>query len=163
MADTTHTPVTARPVPVPPEARALSTLPRIDYENALIVDTDPTSARTSEQWVREVLEGAPADMRKALRQGWSALGLRLDSAPPDQLILGWTIRHNTPDSILLGAESPRGLHGELLIHRQTHTVLFASFIHLSTDQARALWAGVEHQHPVVMRELLEDAVRRSSA
>ena len=70
---------TVRQVPLPPAARALSTLPRVDYEDAFLVETGPAQDRTAEQWARAILEDAPASTRNALSRGWSRLGLRLGS------------------------------------------------------------------------------------
>lgn len=157
-----QTPDRVRHVPVPPDARALSTLARIDYENALLVDIGPAQDRTAEQWARAVLEDAPADTRRALTSGWSALGLQLSSTQPDRHVLGWPVRRSTPDLTLLGTSSHLGLEGELLFQRQQHTLLLASFIHLDNDDTRAVWAGVEDRHPQVMHQLLEQALSRTT-
>jgi hypothetical protein len=63
-----------RQVAVPPAARALSTLSRIDYEDAFLVETGPATDRTAEQWARAIVEGAPITVRSTLVSGWSALG-----------------------------------------------------------------------------------------
>ncbi|MDT5233193.1 MAG: hypothetical protein QOI39_3693, partial [Mycobacterium sp.] len=47
-----------RQVAVPPAARALSTLARIDYADTFVLDTGPDD-RTPEEWARAILEGAP--------------------------------------------------------------------------------------------------------
>jgi hypothetical protein len=47
-----------RQVPVPREARARSTLSRIDYADAFVVENRAARERTAEQWMRTVLEGA---------------------------------------------------------------------------------------------------------
>ena len=78
-----------REVPVPASARALSTLPRVDYEDGFLVDTGPAAARTGEQWARAMLEDAPAGTRRALQRGWCALGLRLGSTRSERRVLGW--------------------------------------------------------------------------
>lgn len=149
-----QTPELVREVAVPPDARALSSLAQIDYENALLIDIDPAQDRTAEQWARAVLEDAPADTRNALAQGWSALGLQLGSGQPDRLVLGWPVLRTSADFTLLGAASRLGLQGELLFERGQHTLLFASFIQLDNDDARAMWARVEPMHPPAMRQLL---------
>ncbi|GAB7028928.1 hypothetical protein AB0G35_11635 [Streptomyces sp. NPDC021749] len=151
-----------RHIPVPPDAHALSTLARIDYENALLADLGPDQDRTAEQWARAVLEGAPPEMRQALTQGWTALGLRLGPAQSEGCVLGWPVRDSTPDLVLLSTTSTRGFRGELLFQLRPHTLLFASFIHLEHDDARALWASVESRHPQAMHHLLEQAVSRTA-
>jgi hypothetical protein len=152
--------VTVQHVAVPPNARALSTLSRIDYQNALLVETDVAGQRTGEQWARVTLEDAPAEMRRALTRAWSALGLHLGPAGSDRHVLGWSVLRSTPDFALLGASSDAGLRGELLIRHDQHTLLFASFIQQDSDEARGQWAVVEDMHAPVMQQLLEQAVQR---
>ncbi|MFC4516715.1 hypothetical protein [Streptomyces ehimensis] len=151
-----------RHVPVPPAAHALSTLARIDYENALLAELDPAQDRTAEQWARAVLEDAPTGMQRALTQGWTSLGLALGPARSDGYLLGWPVRHSTPDILLLAAGPTLGLHAELLFERRQRTLLLACFIQLDDDTARALWAAAESRHPQVMHQLLEQAISRTA-
>ncbi|MBL7499372.1 DUF2867 domain-containing protein [Frankia sp. CNm7] len=152
--------VLAREIPVPADARMLSASPHVDYENALLVDVARAPDLTGEQWARAVLEDAPADTRQALLEGWSSIGLELGPTPSDGHVLGWRLRRGTPDAVLLGADAPVGLHAELLVRRQPDGLLFASFVHLTTDAARQQWAQVEGMHTPLMRLLLEQAVTR---
>jgi hypothetical protein len=87
-----ETPGRVHQVAVPPAARTLSTLPHIDHEDAFLVETGPAQDRTGEQWARAILEDAPIIMRRALRWGWFALGLRLGSTRSDRFVLGWEVR-----------------------------------------------------------------------
>ncbi|MGI5340192.1 hypothetical protein ACQEVS_23730 [Streptomyces sp. CA-181903] len=151
-----------RHVPVPPAAHALSTLSRIDYENAVLADLGPAPYRTAEQWARAVLEDADAGTRQALREGWTSLGLALGPARSDGHVLGWPVRRDTPDAVLLAADPTLGLRGELLFQRGPGTLLLACFIRLDDDAARALWASAESRHPQVMHRLLEQAVSRTT-
>jgi Protein of unknown function (DUF2867) len=146
-----------RQVTLPPAARALSTLSRVDYEDAFLVETGPAPDRTGEQWARAILEDAPMSTRNALSRGWSALGLRLSSTQSDRFVLGWEVRRSTPDVALLGANGRLGLSGELLFERQQRTLLFATFVQLENRIARALWAGIAPRHRQVVRDLLEQA------
>jgi len=106
-----------RQVAVPPAARALSTLSRVGYEDAFLVDTGLDQDRSGEQWSRVILEGAPVFLRRRLRWGWFALGLRLGCTPTDRFVLGWEVRRSTPDFALLGAGGRLGLSGEHGPHR----------------------------------------------
>ena len=146
-----------RQVTVAPDTRALSTFSRVDYQDAFVVATGPVQDRTAEQWARVLLEDAPASMRSSLSRGWSRLGLRLGSAPPDRSVLGWEIRRSTPDIALLGADGRFGLSGELLFERRPRTLLCATFVHLENSVARGLWAVIEARHRQVVRDLLEQA------
>jgi hypothetical protein len=158
-----ETPGTVRQVAVSPPARALSTLSRVDYEDAFLVETGPEEDRTPEQWARAMVEGAPATMQRSLRRSWFALGLRLGSARDDRLVLGWRLRRSGPDFALFGAGSRIGMPAELLFQRQGHTLLFATFVRLGNPIVRLVWAGVAPGHRRVVAHLLAQAVRRSRA
>jgi hypothetical protein len=150
---------TVRRIAMPPGARALGTLPRIDYEDAFLVETGPARDRTAEQWARAMLEHAPIMLRNALPWAWFALGLRLGPARSDRFVLGWELRRSTPDDALLTAGSRLGAAAELLFKRQQHTLLFATFVQQETGIARAAWVGVAPLHRRVVRHLLEQAGR----
>jgi hypothetical protein len=149
-------------IAVPMEARALSTLSRIDYEDAFLVDVGPVSQRTAEQWARAVVEEAPASVQRTLQSGWVALGIELRGGAPDCSVLGWPIRHSTPEVVVLGTRSPIGLEGELLFKRHEHRLLFATFIQHDRDAGRGAWATIEPMHAPLVRRILEQASRRCS-
>ncbi len=142
---------------LPASTRVLSTLARIDYEDAFVVDTGPAQERTAEQWAREILEGAPASTRRALIRGWSGLGLRLGPAQSDRHVLGWEIRHSDPDAVLLGACGRLGLSGELIFQRSPSSLLYATVVHLENRVARGLWAAIGTRHRRVVQDLLARA------
>jgi len=144
-------------VTLPPAARALSTLSRVDHEDGFLVETGPAQDRTGEQWAGAMLEDAPVSTRNALSRGWSALGLRLGSTQSDRFVLGWEVLRSTPDVALLGANGRLGLSGELLFERQQRTLFFATFVQLENRIARALWAGFAPRPRQVVRDLLEQA------
>jgi hypothetical protein len=144
-------------VAVPPAARALSTLSRVDYEDAFLVETGPAHGRTGEQWARAILEDAPIIMRRKLRWGWFALGLKLGSTRSDRFVLGWEVRRSTPDSALLAASSRLGLPAELLFERQQDTLLVATFVQQQNPIARAMWAAVAPWHRQVVPHVLKQA------
>jgi hypothetical protein len=144
-----------RQVAVPPDARALSTLSHIDYEDAFLVETGPAQHRTAEQWARATLEGAPVAVRTKLLAGWSVIGLRVHDGRADLSVLGWEIRHSGPEAVVLGADSRIGMPGELLFKCERDALLFATFVQHDHIVARALWAGVQPRHVRVVRSLLE--------
>jgi hypothetical protein len=145
-------------IAVPPDARALSTLSRIDYEDAFLVETHAAPDRTAEQWARAVLEDAPMTMRSRLLTGWSALGLKLRRGRSDRAVLGWAIRERSDDHVLLGADSRIGMPAELLFKREPQALLFSTFVQKDTHVARAAWAAIEPVHAPIVRSLLEHAV-----
>jgi hypothetical protein len=147
-------------VTVPAQARALSTLPQIDYEDAFLVDVGPTQCQTAEQWARQVLEFAPASERRSLLRGWSAIGLKVGCRRSGEDVLGWQIRRSMPDCVLLGAASSIGLPGELLFQRHAGRLLFCTFVRQENPAARTVWARIEATHVRTIRRLLEQASQR---
>jgi hypothetical protein len=150
-----------RQIAVPADARALSTLAQIDYEDAFLVDTAAARERTAEQWARAVLEDAPLARRTTLLSGWSAIGLKVGGAQCGRSVLGWPIRRSAPDHVLLAAESRIGMPGQLLFQRRGDKLLFATFVQQGNQVARAVWAGVEPVHVPIVRRILEEASRRA--
>jgi hypothetical protein len=146
-----------RQITPPPGTRSASTLGRVDYEDAFVVDVCEPSALSAEQWMRMILEGASAAVRIQLLSGWSALGLRVGLPSADRSVLGWQIRAADSDFILLGAESWVGMPGELFLRREADRLLFATFVRHDNAFVRALWARVVPTHVRMVQELLARA------
>lgn len=125
-----------------------------------LTSTGPTRARSAEQWARAILEDAPVNVRLRLLSAWSAIGLKVSLAASDRVVLGWDIRVCDGDFILLGADSRIGMPGELLLRREQHGLLFATFVRHDNAGARALWATIETAHVRTVSSLLEQASRR---
>lgn len=142
------------------DTRTVSTLPRIDYEDAFLVDVASPGGRSAEQWLRVILEDAPAAVRQRLLSGWKSIGLKSGPAGPDGSVLGWQIRARTDDFVLVGRNSRIGMPGELLLRRTEHGLLFATFVRFTHPIARLLWAAVKPTHVRTVAALLEDASRR---
>jgi hypothetical protein len=154
-ADDRPSPDDVRQIAVPSAARARTTLPRVDYEDAFLVDAAAASDLDGEGWARTVMEGAPATARHDLARGWSALGLRLRPVGSDGSVLGWAIRRSTSDFVLLRAGGRLGITGELLFERRPDGLLFATFVRLGNPVARLIWARVGPRHRAVVRGLLQ--------
>jgi hypothetical protein len=135
-----------RQVTLPPAARALGMLSRVDCEDAFLLETGPAQDRTGDQCARAILEGAPNSTRIGLPSGWSALGLQLGSAQSDRFVLGWEVWRSTPDIALPGASVRLGLCGELRFERLQHTLPFATLVRLENRIASALWARIAPRH-----------------
>ncbi|HXY67549.1 MAG TPA: hypothetical protein VEI45_25060 [Mycobacterium sp.] len=147
-------------IAVPRSARGLSTLGRIDYQDAFLVDIDPGAYQTAEQWARAIFEDAPFDVRVGLVSGWLALGLKLDKSRSGRSVLGWHVRDSAPDYVLLGADSRIGMPGELLVKCEPDALLFATFVQHDNLIARGVWAAVEAKHVRTVRDVLNEASRR---
>jgi hypothetical protein len=138
----------------PPSARELTTLSRVDYTDAFRLTVPGGRERTGEEWARVMLEGAPATARRDLRRGWFALGLRLGSTDDARRVLGWPLRHSSPDYAVLATDSRLGFEAELLFKRERDGLLFATILKLNNPLIRAIWAGFSSQHRKVVRSLL---------
>ena len=143
-------------------ARALTTLPRADYEDAFLVDTRAAGEQSGEEWARATLEGAPEAVRRSLRRGWMALGLKLDRRGPDRSVLGWELRRSTAEFALLAADSRIGMPAELIFKPQGDTLLFVTFVQQRNPIARAIWALVAPRHRRVVPYLLGRAAGQQS-
>jgi hypothetical protein len=152
---------TVSEVSLPADARALSTLSRIDYEDAFIVDAGVE--RTAREWAHAVVDDAPLAVRARLLLGWTALGLRLGPPWSSRRVLGWKVRRGGPDFVLLAANSWLGLRGELLFRSEPRGMLFATLVQQNTPVARGVWAGITARHQRVVRWLLANAARREAS
>jgi hypothetical protein len=148
-------------IAVPPDARAISTLSQVDYEDAFLVEIGRPADRTPERWGRAILDDAPLGMRLKLWSAWIGLGLKLSAPHSERTVLGWTVRRSTPEFMLLGAESRVGMPAELLLKRHQDMLLFDTFVQKSNPLARAVWAAIEPAHERVVPSILEQFVRRS--
>lgn len=155
--------MTVTQIAVPDDVRALSTLGRVDYTDAFLVDTCP--GRSAEEAARATLEGVPLGVRARLYLGWTALGLRLGPPVGADRVLGWRIEQLGPDAVVLRANGRLGfgLRGELLFRRdpETERLLFATFVQLGNPVVRRIWARITAHHQKVVRSLLTHAARRA--
>ena len=125
-----------RQIALPPDARALSTLSRIDYEDAFAVTAE--AQHTAEEWMRAVLYDAPPSVRRGLWLGWTALGVKLGPPWASDRVLGWKVKHSDPDGLL-----------------------FATLVQQTNPAVRVLWAAITPRHQHVVRSLLSHAARRA--
>jgi hypothetical protein len=149
-----------RQVNVPPDARCLSTLSPIGYQDAYLVNTGSDHELTAEEWTRAIMKGAPRTVQAKLSVGWSMIGLKVLRGASDRSVLGWQMRRCEPDYVLLGAESRIGMPGELLFKREHGGLLFATFVAHQTLLAGMVWLAVEPTHVRIVRRILEQASRR---
>jgi hypothetical protein len=161
QADRVGLPGRVSQVLLPADARALSSLSRVDYEDAFIVDAG--GERTAEWWVREVFNGAPLAVRARLVAGWMGLGLKLGEPWSARRVLGWKVQQSSPSVVLLAAESLLGLQAELLFRTEPRGLLFATLVQQNNPLARAVWVRITSRHQVVVHSLLDHAARREHA
>jgi hypothetical protein len=150
-----------RAVALPPDARALTTLDHVEYTDAFRLETGLAEERTAEEWARALLEEAPAATRTKLRRGWFALGVQLGSTEDERLVLGWRVRRNSPEYVLLAARSLLGMEAEVLVKREQSTLLVATLMRLSNPLARAVWTAFAPKHRRVLHHLVKEAGKRA--
>ncbi len=147
-----------RRVDAPVAAHSLTSLSRVDCSAAFLVDRGATGERSGEEWARATLEG-PSQLKKSLRRGWTALGLKLDRAGSDDSVLGWELRHTDAEFALLGCDLRTGMPAELLFKPGPGGMLFATFVRQANPIARGVWAVIGPRHRQVVPYLLGRAAR----
>ena len=157
--DRPATPGTVTEIPMPGDARALSTFSRLDYVDAFLIASDVR--RPPQEWIRAVLQDAPLAVQARLFGGWTALGLKLGPPGSSGRVLGWTVHRSATDYVLLAADGRLGLKGELLFRTEPRGLLFATFVQHGNPCARRAWAAITPTHRRVVRSLLTHAARRS--
>jgi Protein of unknown function (DUF2867) len=147
-------------ISLPADARAITTLSRVDYADAFIVDIG--AERTAEQWARAVFNDTPLAVRARLVSGWMGLGLKLGGPWSSGRVLGWKVQRVSPSVMLLAADSWLGLQAQLLFRSQPNGLLFATLIRQNNQVARAVWVRMTSTHQSVVRSLLDHAARREA-
>jgi hypothetical protein len=138
-------------------------LSRIDYHDSFLVDADPARGWRGEDWARAMLSQAPVSTRATLTAAWRSLGLRLGSPLSRDLVLGWHIRQNTDEYLLLGAKGYLGMSAELLFEPRTDSMLFATFVQLDNRFVRIVWPRVIPAHLDAVRDVLAGACEKNHA
>lgn len=140
----------------PPAAAAdLAGLATIDYRESFAFTG--TARRRPEQWARVILEGASRRERLTMLSAWLALGVGLAPLGSAGQVLGWRIRHDEPDAIVLGVRAAVGLTARIVIlvdaTRVTHTML----VRYDRGLGARLWARAAPGHRRFLTGLLERA------
>lgn len=159
--DATLGAATVYQIAVPLAALERSTLARVDYQDAFLVEIEDVRGWTGERWARAVLEEAPDSTRRGLIRGWKSLGLEVNPSRSEGFILGWEVRHSSPDLALLGSAGRFGVSGELLFGARENALLFATFVQLDNPVARVMWRCLAPHHRLVVRRLLMQAATTS--
>jgi hypothetical protein len=152
-------PGTVQQVELPPAARALCSLPRIDYSDCFVAETDHAMELSAEEWARRILEGAPTSFKISAPATWFALGLKHGLPWSGNNMLGWPVRRSEPGFVLLGAQSRTGMPAELLIKRQQGSILFATFIQHRSRVMKRIWSFMEGPHQEIVPRLVARGVR----
>ena len=145
-------------VPLPPEVRALSTLPRLDYTDSFVAGTSRAQELTAEEWARRMLENAPVPFLLAAPVTWFSLGLKHGPPWSRENVLGWPVRRREPDLLLLGADGRLGASAELLLQRRADSIFFATLLRIDSPAMKRVWSAMEGPHRRIVAKLLRRGV-----
>jgi hypothetical protein len=153
---------TPHEVDPPQPVRDLTTLGRVDYLDAFVTDVDPDDPGSPQDWARAMFEGIGRRERLEFQLVWRVLGLRLGVRPSAGRIVGWRIRDERPDHVLLHADSWIGMPAEVLVRRVGTELTIVTFVQQRTALARAMWARATPVHRAAVPGLLRRVARRGS-
>jgi hypothetical protein len=118
----------------------------------------PNAARTAEQWLRKIWEGAPSALRHFLRFAWRfGLGLRLDPPGSPNHVLGWPIAQNQSDCITVAADS-RIMSARNEIWVSDGTIRWTTAVTFNNVVGRILWAPARQIHQRIVPWSIRRAV-----
>ena len=147
-------------IEVPNAVSCLGLLDQVEYDDAFRART---SARlTPEQWLRAVVQDAPA----WFRWPWLGVGRAVLGAQVGPLwgsphhVAGWTVLRDRDDLCAIGIDASRGLSARLVAVQEPGRVTIATQIELEHEVARRLWPGIRHGHRFFLPYLLGRAVER---
>jgi hypothetical protein len=144
-------------VDVPEAVLAMDTLPDPSYTCAFEIDAPPTDTRTAEEWLRAIMEDAPASLRWFILAGWVAgLRLRLGPRPSTDHVLGWKILSVTSTEIAIGVEGAT-LSAHQVVQVKDGRVLHATNVRYDRPAAPVIWALAAPIHVRMIPYLMEQA------
>jgi hypothetical protein len=74
-------------------------------------------------------------------------------------VLGWRIRYNAPDAIVLGVRAAVGLTARLVIRADAERVVHAMLVRYDRAIARPVWTALGPRHHRFVADLLDRASR----
>ncbi|HET6910966.1 MAG TPA: hypothetical protein VFH54_16665 [Mycobacteriales bacterium] len=122
----------------------------------------PDDERSSEEWARQLWEGAPASLRWFMSMGWRGV-LRLDLSPersPDH-VLGWPIVDRRSDKTTCRSQSSF-LTAFNTFARQDARIVWSTYVYYDRPIARLLWPMAAQLHRPIVRFSLARVRRQRS-
>lgn len=150
------TPVVVRQSGITDDLLALTTFTDVVYADCHVLETPAATTRTAHQWARAIMEDVSDPVRRRLTTAWSGIRLDLDPTAPNT-VCGWRVGFDSPECVVLRANSALGFSGELVIEVRDESVRIATFVTMSGPQGAAVWFPLVPGHTAVVRSLLEDA------
>lgn len=132
---------------------------KFDFACGYQVAIAPGDQRSSEEWARDIWEGAPAPLRWFMLAGWRfALGLRLGPLHSPEHILGWRIEDASTDETVCQLRSKfLSAHNDFRLVDQM--LIWSTFVSFERPWARIIWPPVS----VIHRLLVRISLRRAAA
>jgi hypothetical protein len=143
---------------IPESARALSSLPDMDYADQFTISTDADA--TPEQWARAMFGDVPSVAELLIWRG--LLGLRLRPGRSSATVAGWRIGDRGDDWIRLEAAS-WFLTGNLVVQTANGRVSLGTFLHYDRRLGHGVWPPLSAIHRRLVPGVLRDAVARIRA
>jgi Protein of unknown function (DUF2867) len=113
--------------------------------------------RSSEEWARDIWEGAPAPLRWFMIAGWRfVLRLRLGPLHSPDHILGWRIVDRSADETVCQVGSGF-LDAHNIFQRVDGTFVWSTFVSYERRMARVIWPPVSLIHRLLVRFTLRRA------
>jgi hypothetical protein len=153
---------TPHEVDPPQSVRDLTTLDRVDYLDAFVTEVAPDDPGRPQAWARAMFEAIGPRERLEFQVVWRVLGLRLGMLGSADRIVGWRIRDEQPDHVLLHADSWIGMPAEVLVRRAGNQLTMVTFVEQRTALARAMWAKATPVHRAAVPDLLRRVARQGS-
>ena len=134
---------------------------RVDYSDAFAVPVGDSDGRSTEDWARASLEGAPIGLRWFIVAGWRfVLGLRIGPRQAADHVLGWQITCRLPAETVLELRS-RFLKAHLVFHRDAERLVWSTFVEYDHRIAAVIWPPVSLLHRRIVPYTLRRAATRA--
>lgn len=141
----------------PPASRSAAGPSGHDFACAYAVAVAPGDDRSSEQWARDIWEGAPAPLRWFMIAGWRfVLRLRLGPLDSPDHVLGWRIVARGTDETVCRLGSGF-LDARNVFQRADGTFVWSTFVSYERRRARVIWPPVSLIHRLLARLALRRA------
>ncbi|MEW2355508.1 hypothetical protein [Spirillospora sp. NPDC029432] len=146
------------PHEMPESARALSTLPAIDYADRFTLAADTGAG--PERWARAMFGDVPTPGEWFVWRG--LLGLRLARGRSPDTVAGWRVAARGEGWILLEAAS-WFLSGNLLVQAADGQVSLSTFLHYDRRLGRVVWPPLSAVHRRLVPGILRGAAAKTGA
>jgi hypothetical protein len=128
-----------------------------DFACAYEIAVPSSDKRSSEEWARDIWEGAPAPLRWFMLAGWRfVLRLRLGPMHSPDHILGWRIVSRSADEIVCQLGS-RFLDAHNSFRRVDGMFVWSTFVGYERPMARVIWPVASPLHRLLVRISLRRA------